>query len=319
MNVGSIAYDTSQGLGYLAKDFFDHGIINKVAVRSNGRRVRHREWYKGGKVPIGDLLNRIDVLFLFEDALGYWDVVQQARDRNIPIVLMPMYECTRHPVPVEPNLWVCPSLTDKRFYKDIYDNVYHIPVPVPDNIEWKLRSKAETFVHNSGHGGLRRRNGTHKIIESLRYIQSNVRILIRAQDGNKATRELVELAARKPKPWPNNVELEIRIGECKWEHLYSEGDVFLFPDEFSGLSLPIQEAYASGMPVIAPHRYDFDQWLPKSFLIPVSNFTKERVFQSTIERANCDPKDIARTIDAVANTDIKSYSIDAKKWGKYNR
>jgi len=40
---GAIVLATDQGLGYLAKDFYDNGIINKVLIYKHSRRKNHTE------------------------------------------------------------------------------------------------------------------------------------------------------------------------------------------------------------------------------------------------------------------------------------
>ena len=43
--VGSIVLATAQGLGYMAKDFFDNGIFHEVYIRPHNSRDNHYEWY----------------------------------------------------------------------------------------------------------------------------------------------------------------------------------------------------------------------------------------------------------------------------------
>ena len=38
---GSIVYATEQGLGYLAKDFYDNGIIDLVCIERHSNRTNH--------------------------------------------------------------------------------------------------------------------------------------------------------------------------------------------------------------------------------------------------------------------------------------
>ena len=43
--IGSIVYATDQGLGYMAKDFYDHGLIDEVLVHPHTKRDNHFDWY----------------------------------------------------------------------------------------------------------------------------------------------------------------------------------------------------------------------------------------------------------------------------------
>jgi len=109
--------------------------------------------------------------------------------------------------------------------------------------------------------------------------------------------------------------IEYRIGDC--QDLWSEGDVFVFPEKFNGLSLPLQEAFASGMAVITTDRFPNDTYLPKDLLIPVRQFKKERI-SVEFDSAIINPVDIASVIDKVYNTDIISYSLLGKKFNEQN-
>ena len=53
MKVGMVSYATEQGLGYLAKSFYDAGVIDEVLLISytaRGTRPMHPKWYNGKAV-----------------------------------------------------------------------------------------------------------------------------------------------------------------------------------------------------------------------------------------------------------------------------
>jgi hypothetical protein len=99
--------------------------------------------------------------------------------------------------------------------------------------------------------------------------------------------------------------------------MFSEGDVFVFPETFNGLSLPLQEAYASGMLVMASHRFPSNTWLPTDPLIPVSHYVKDQV-AVPIEKAVIDPKEIAHCIDTWYGRNIEEFSLKGKQWAEEN-
>jgi glycosyltransferase involved in cell wall biosynthesis len=300
--VGAIVLATHQGLGYLAKDFFDNGVVDKVLIKHHGSRENHPEWYgnKGKWLQPENyewFFNGLDSVIYFEDPFE-WKLLIEARKRGIKNVLCPMHECTRFPFPYEPDLLLCPSLIEMDLYKG--KNTVFAQIPVKE--EWKLREKARVFVHNAGNGGLGGRNGTKELIEAMKYVKSPIKLIIRSQS--------VDLKC-------DDQRVEIRKGQFEHKDLYNEGDIFIFPEKFNGLSLPIQEAYASGMPIMSTNRYPFNTWLPNELLIPVKGYKKETIAVE-FDSAIIDPKDIAETIDRWYNKDITKYSLMGKEWGEKN-
>jgi len=74
---------------------------------------------------------------------------------------MPMYECSHRGMVLSCDKIINPSELDQRHYP----TGEFIPVPVPRSVKWKLREKAEVFIHNAGNGGLNGRNGTQELID----------------------------------------------------------------------------------------------------------------------------------------------------------
>lgn len=290
--VGSIVLATEQGLGYLAKAFYDNGLIDVAYVKPHTSRTNHYEWYPDRVSSVDELLD-CDTLIFFEEVFD-WSIIPKARAKGIKTVLMVMYECTRNPLPYEPDVILCPSLLDLDYYKD--KNAFFVPVPVA--VKHAIRHVAKTFVHNAGNGGLGGRNGTKELIEAWKYVKSDARLIVRSQ---------VPIAK------VNDPRIEIRVGT--FDDIWSEGDVFIFPEKFNGLSLPLQEAFASGMLVMCGDRFPMNTWLPKEPLIPVSGYKKEKIAVE-FDSAIFSPLSIARHVDEWYNKDIQKYSELGKEWGK---
>lgn len=293
--IGSIVLATDQGLGYLAKDFYDNGLIHKVFIHPHSSRQNHYNWYPNSAKNIDELLEGIDTLLLFETAFD-WKVIPKAREKGIKTVLMVMYECTPRPMPYQPDIILNPSLLDQKFYPE------GIFIPVPVKANWRLRTEAKVFVHNAGNGGLGGRNGTRELIEAMKYVKSPIRLLIRSQ---------VNI------PGIKDERVKLHIGTFLKEEIWNAGDVFIFPEKFNGLSLPIQEAFASGMLVMCGDRFPMNTWLPKEPLIPVQYYKKERVAVE-FDSAVFSPQDIAKTIDDWYGKDITSFSEKGKEYGVKN-
>lgn len=299
---GAIVLSTNQGLGILAKQLYDHKIIHKVLIYPHSSRTNHPDWFPNGKIyseeNIEWFLDKIDSILYIEEPFN-WKLIPRARERGIKNVFMPMYECTRNPMPYEPDVILCPSLLDYEYYKN-KPNVHTITIPT--DVTWKLRKKAKVFIHNAGNGGLGGRNGTLELIEAMRYVKSPLKLIIRTQEKSFKC---------------NDPRVEIRNGTVPYEELWNEGDVFIFPEKFNGLSLPLQEAFASGMLVMAGNRFPMNTWLPINPLIPVKGYKKETIAVE-FDCAQYDPRDIALVMDAWYGQKINKYSLMGQEWAKHN-
>jgi hypothetical protein len=315
MRVGSLVYATDQGLGILAKDFFDHGVFNYAAVIRHGRRRERDDWYEGHlrvtdlraesqKTMLRDFCASMDVMLFFETPFD-WELVEHCKRAGVKTVIMPMHECMPARLPYVPDFFVCPSELDQRCYEQDYPGKSaFIPVPVPDHIEWRERMTANSFVHNAGWGGLKGRNGTREFVQALRLVKKPIKVHMRMQEQNE------ELESEFLKS-PSNVEITLTVSTVPQCELYAAGDVFVFPEKFNGLSLPLQEAFASGMLVMATNRYPMNLWLPRQPLITTSGSRVSRVGPSrrSFDEAIVEPAYIAAKIDEFAGTDISAYSM----------
>ena len=292
--VGMICLATHQGLGYLSKAFYDNGLIDYVYIHPHSTRKNHRDWYPRESVvsSVDELLEKSDVIFGIE-TFFHWNIVPQAREQGKKTIMMPMYECTGV-VPYQPDLILSPSLLDKDYYPD------STLVTVPVDVKPRIRKRAAIFVHNAGNGGLGGRNGTKELLEALQYVKSPIKLILRSQ---------------VPLKIPNDPRIDYREGT--FEDIWSEGDVFIFPEKFNGLSLPIQEAYASGMLVMTTDRHPNNKWLPTEPLIPVDKYVDERL-AVPLKSAKLSPLDIAKTIDSWYDKDITKFSESGISWGQEN-
>jgi hypothetical protein len=358
-------FTTDQGLGVLAKSFHDHGVVTDVMTVAHGRRPEHPEWYPGAprltdlRAPSQRSAARafcrsVDAMLFFETPF-MWDLFPFCREHGVRTYLMPMHECMPTQLPERPDVMLCPSPLDLRLYVADYlrpqaekgplpflpwdgsipgTPAYLTPVPVDtDRIKWRRRETAEVFVHNAGHGGLKGRNGTHELVTALRYVKSPVKLILRAQD-----RPCGELLTYSTILHIGKVTVDYRYGTCPADELYSEGDVFLFPEKFNGLSLPLQEARAAGMLVMCGDRFPMNAWLPRRWsppppvgdndwadlepewepLIPVRSYRKGRVSPrcNEYDEAVFDPRDVAAKIDEWYGRDVSAYSNSGLEWAR---
>lgn len=304
--LGLVARCDDSGLGSLSQDFYNYLKPEKV-LSIYGRYSNHPERYPNAIIcqqgmptleQIKDFIKDIDVLITFETPYN-WNLISEAKKAGVKTVIIPNYEWTSANPAVEPDLWLCPSKLDYDIFKAEGRNVAYLPIPVDrTKIPFKLRTKAETFVFNNGHGGSIGRNSAREMLEAIARVpeSTGAKFLIRSQ---------VALDSMINMP-----HMKFQFGETPKEQLFSEGDVFVFPHKFDGLSLPIQEAIAAGMPVITTDFFPFNDMLPKELLFPYDDKAKARLDEDTreIDIHLIYPRDLAQKIQEFVGKDITELS-----------
>lgn len=340
MRVGSIVYATDQGLGILAESFYSHGIVTHPLIIEHHHRTTNFSWYP----PLTPhttyarlategrrLIDSVDTLLFFETPFD-WSLVSYARQRGKKVAIMPMHECMPREVLHHPDLWICPSALDKQSFPE---NSVQLTVPVCADqtcpclhkVFPRLRHTANIFTHNAGHGGLRGRNGTAEFIQAL--ISCKTPTTFRLLSQKSIDMDIFRQHFPEQKTIGGDIfiggtdtgkSLTYVGGTIQHHVLYKDGDVFVFPEKFNGLSLPLQEAYASGMLVLATNRFPNNTWLPNEPLIPVSGYSRSRVGPAyrDFDEAIVNPADIASTIEAWSGKSISEYSSRGIAWGQIN-
>ena len=255
MKIGMTAYATEQGLGYLAKSFYDAGVIDNVILIHHGKRETHPEWYDNRAIPItsfpignkpgiASMLDELDVMLFFETPFD-WDFPDVCRAHNTKTICMPMYEWFPKARVNTFDLYLCPSLLDCDYFPG--NPLFQPPV---DPNTWKLRTTAKTFLHNAGNVGHRNHKGTLELLKSVEYIKSDLTLTIRTQDKSTFNKLLKQVPQVRDNP-----KVNLQLGAIPYAELFTSHDVLVAPEKFNGLSLPLQEAYAAGMLVITTDRY----------------------------------------------------------------
>ena len=323
------------GLGALSRSFSDYLGFHRTVSLSRHAGEHYPHWFLNNRTAddgltielLAWLCEEADVLLSFET--WYGDLAPRvARRMGVRTALVPMYECCplRGAGLEYTDLAMCPSLLDlgemDRTPGLAAARRVFLPVPFDvERISHRRRRRARVFLHSMGHGGIAGRNGTRQVIEAWCYVKSNARLVVRHQS-----------------PLPVEPPLNDRITflsaaaaggvENYWD-LWSEADVLLHPHRWDGLSLPIQEALAAGMPVMTTRYWPFCDagerdrsveaeqrtgWLPLSsqqMSIEVTSTTRQRISRE-ITAHETTPQAIASTIDAWYDADISAASDEAR-------
>lgn len=325
--IGALCYATEQGLGRLMKSFYDGGAVQDVLIfRHTAGRKTHTEWYPEGTQElvgrpfngpkIDEFLSRVQAMLFFETPFD-WQFLTYCKARGVKTILMPMYEWTPRVWPVKPDAVLCPSLLDLDYFRPEFPEgmarFLHVPV---DPTTWKLRSRAVRFLHNAGNIGSREHKGTRQLLEALPYCASPFTLTIRAQDTTSMDSMLRECRwARK------DYRVEIVMGEIPYNQLWDHHDVYIAPEKYNGLSLPLQEAYAAGLTVMASDRYPHNTWLPTEPLIQVERVVPDVCISRnyrTFGESIVNPKTIAEHIEYWYNRNTSTFSQKGQEWGVAN-
>lgn len=313
--IGTVCYSHSRGLGHLAKSFIDAGVIDDIHVIKHPS-VPMKDWYPNA--PVTDIrrvhvedswLKQHSAMLFFETPFD-WGIIKRCRAMGIKTFLVTMYECSPSRFPESPDVLLCPSALDLQEFKHHPGSVAKeckIPVDYP----WKLRSTALHFVHNGGYLGMRGREGTELLIESMSLVKSPIRLTIRVQENVSPRHQRMMASDKRIQYLPESIP---------YEKLYDEGDVSILPQKFNGMSMPLLESRASGMLVMTTDRFPANTWLPQGPLIPTRGETRVKLSPRfrEISESVITQEDIAKTIDAWYGEDITSYSLDGKLWTSQN-
>lgn len=343
MKVGTVCYATQQGIGHLAKNFYDAGVIDEVLIYRHGSRPTQSHWYPRGTPElvgrpfngpaVEEFLRKIDVLIQFETPFD-WSFLDLCRQRGVKTVIVPMYEWVPKRVPISPDKWICPSLLDQEYFP----GSPYLPIPLPPCSECGGYGMPNNRHQVDADRGVccmtvacMKCGGSGKSIkhtqrtQARRWLHNGGGLGFR---GHKGTREIIK-AMRHVK---SDLTLTIRAQDVKGLHdlvienpeikrdsrvtlqyggierddLFGEEfDVFVMAEKYNGLSLPLVEARAAGMVVVTSNRFPMNTWLPSGVLIPVSRYERASVSGAYVEydEAVIRPEDVAATMDRVFEYD----------------
>jgi glycosyltransferase involved in cell wall biosynthesis len=316
MRIGLIARADSTGLGIQSKEFFNH-IPCKALVIDFQDMIPHpgphhdilkpdlsafpdQQVFRfipphnlSGRIPphvIDEFLEDLDLVFAMETPYDY-NIFEICKARGIKTILQPNYEFLDYPsrLPV-PDLFAIPSFW---YYDHCPVPKTYLPVPVNTKKFASVPKKfPNTFVHIAGRAAANDRNGTMTFLSSLMDVKSNINVIIRSQ-----------IPLRYGYGLTGNINLVIdSSNKADYAENYS-GGVLVMPRKYGGLCLPINEALAAWMPVIATNVSPNNEWLPAEWLVDAQlkgQFKSKRTFD--FYEAN--PKALANKIDEFCNPEF---------------
>lgn len=311
MRLGLIARADSRGLGVQTKAFYDHMHPVKTLVvncpSAKPLPVR-RDWYpdatwiEGWPTPqdFERFFTDLEVVYTAEtiyDHLNQNYAYNLARKMGVKVVnhTNPEFcDAFRHPAWPRPDLYAAPSTW---MWDRLPDPKVLLPVPVAtEHFAPQTATEATNFLHVVGRPAIHDRAGTADFLRALHYVRSEINVTITCQEPG-----YVERLVSNNGGLPGNISLTVADGDVKdyWD-LYAHQHVLVSPRRFGGLSLPMQEACAAGMPVIAPAISPTVDWLPSDWLVWAAHMGSFKAHTS-VDLYTVHPRQLAEKIDAFAS------------------
>lgn len=252
------------------------------------------------------LLEDVDVLFTVEcdyqpkrDSEAHlWEAARNAGVKTIlqanPELLRQRY---RPDVLIVPTTWEMARLP----------GAVHLPMPVAtDRLPFRQRTEARTFVHMAA-PAMEDRNGTLLVVQAVRMVTEPCRLILRGPVPRRLPR------------MGGNVEVIVDDSSCEryWECWHDESDVLIMPRRYGGLSLPIQEAAALGIPTLTFGIPPQSDW-PGMATIRASAVEQVPCIGGTFPLYDCPPVVLARRMDSLVQSpqEVADLSADAHEWAE---
>jgi len=280
MRLTIIARADLTGLGVQSRNWVRLLDPHKVVVinsRPFNNNEQHFEWYThrpnafvvDGFIQynqINSILNDTDVLLTFESTYNY-AIISAARDRGIKTIIQNNWEFTdylRQPDLPFPDLLVNHSYwhldEQKRLWPDIAEYCA-TPLFIEDYDSIMLQNmnrdpSKRRFLHIAGRKTYEERNGTNDLVAAVSLIppEYDFELVIKAQNA-----DVLDMGDPR-------IVIDRRSPEDEKE-LYRDFDAMIMPRRYGGACLPMNEALASGLPVIMTDIDPNNKVLPKDWLV----------------------------------------------------
>lgn len=310
-----IARMDDSGLGHQTRDLVRLLNPDKVVLIDftsyNGFK-QHPEWYEGYDImPINGFIqdHHIHQLFLEADIVltaetfynnRFIDYAYAAGVTTINQINYEFFEPLSNRDLLVPEKILMPSYWHLEDLQKMSSSgrVEYLPPPtfIEDYTEIRehnlQRKGRRRFLHVAGKLAAHDRAGTLDLIEAMKYSSGDFELVIKVQSG-----QLLPVTDKR-------IILDFSSPTDERE-LYRKFDAMIQPRRYAGLNLPMNEALASGLPVIMTDISPNNKVLPPEWLVQ-SNMRFSFVARTTIEVYSADHQKLGATLDRLAHIDNES-------------
>jgi glycosyltransferase involved in cell wall biosynthesis len=209
----------------------------------------------------------------------------------------------------KPYKWLMPSHWHLEEMVKLFPNTVYLPPPVimgdfQDARDTNLaRSGSRRLLHVVGKVASHDRNGTFDVIDALSHSTGQFELVIKSQYEIPQYANLV-----------SDSRVSFVIGnDPDQSALFKDFDALIMPRRYGGLCLPMNEALASGIPVIMTDISPNNQVLPKDWLVP-AQVTGSSMARTTIDVHKSDFVELAKKLDwlsLLSDEDLLKLKMDA--------
>lgn len=259
-------------------------IVDSTSFNNN---KQHFEWYDGFESIITKAWPTIAESREFTKGLTHIfsaetmynnEIYNQAKIHGTKTYIHCNYEFTdqlRDTSMPTPHYWVMPSYWKNKEMNNLFRRVIYLPPPLFLNEFKEVREKnmarkneRRRYLHVLGRAAVNDRNGTRDLIKALVYSTADFELVIKSQfeiEGLHTNDSRVRFDIKNTKETAD---------------LYKDFDAMILPRRYGGLCLPMNEALASGLPVIMTDISPNDEALPKEWLVRA--IKEEQIMTRTI-------------------------------------
>jgi glycosyltransferase involved in cell wall biosynthesis len=322
VKLGLIARADMSGLAVQTYEFYAHMHPDKVMVidvsqfYDEGENCNKRTDL--GRYPNADIivkgwepsidqfenfLEGLDAVYTAETPYG-WDLVRLAKQRGIRTYIAINPEFCQHlviPTLIKPTLLMNPT---SWMHDRLPEPKQIVAFPVaPERFPRKSRHPlafdkqipAKNFLHVIGRPAAYDRNGTLELLRALQYVKNPINLKLSCLQAGYV------IDAIRPVEIPDHVKIEIdEMQPHDYWDIYADQDVLIMPRRWGGMSLPIQEAMASGMPVIMSSSDVYSKQVSDDWVVQ-SHYTARFQARTSIDVFGVDVRELAECIDWFAS------------------
>lgn len=311
VRLGLIAFANDGGLGAQTRrlsQILDPDRIMMIDSSSfSPNKTLHYDWYPANKSYLASMWPPSNNdMKLFLDGLTHvlvcenpynFALLHYAKEMGIKVYVQSNYEFCENivqpwlPTPhkfLMPSYWKIEEM-EKLFGKD---KVEYLPPPIDSkefekarNINMKRTGK-KRFVHVIGTGAAEDRNGTFDVLDAVKLAKGDFELVIKSQHNLP-----MSLFLDDPR-----VTYDV-ANQIDQNDLYKDFDAMILPRRWGGLSLTMDEALMSGLPVLMTDIVPNRNYLPASWLTPVKADKSFRARIGPIELVTVDHQKLADKID----------------------
>lgn len=284
MRISIIGRADCSGLGYMTRDFCDHVPVDRALIIDRAGRgptdIESIKAWGGVLAPeirsqdLDYLLDKCDVLVGFE-TFYHPDVIPIAVERGVRTVMFPMWECSP-PEVVGADFLFCVTREESRRF-NYHRGLVRQNWPMESPPTWKAQARQRPLrvVANAGSGGFHDRNN----VESMRAL------LAMSERASNWTMRL------------NNFDPD----RGRWEQ-YAGADLFVHLQAFDGLSLPLLEAAACGVPSLVLDTPGNASLYPSQCRVHTNGRHEHEMMGQAVPYYRPNMNDLVRAIEQLAGT-----------------